>query len=189
MFARIVFSGQRVFFALVLVVVLLQLAAVSPVSSATCERTSTVCEFDTQTIVSVSNLTIVCTPPSPITQEIRLSGDFLIRAHIVLPPSPILPPSPVLPVGTIVALHLDATGISGIGLIDGTFYQGSEGTSLAFESVSNAMEFEPSFNLIPSQTNALPPNPVCPTQLTFQLQLYATELGFPAISGSLDTSE
>jgi hypothetical protein len=187
MFARKLYSSQHLLWGLTLVAMFIQLAGASPVMAATCDRTSTICEFDTQSTVSVSNLNIVCVSPSPITQEIGLSGDFVIQAHIVLPPSLVTPPSPIIPAGTIVTLHLDATRISGTGLLDGTFYHGNQGTSLGFESVSNTMEFESNFNLIPSQSNEVSPNPVCLVKVSFQVQLYATEVGIPAISASLNT--
>jgi hypothetical protein len=83
-------------------------------------------------------------------------------------------------------LHLDATRISGISLTDDTLYQGNQGTSQGLGFVSNTMAFTAAFNLIPFQNSELPPSPVCPTQLTFQVQLYATELGIPAISATLN---
>jgi hypothetical protein len=189
MFARRSFLTLRLLWVLSLVPISLSLAKVSPVKAETCDRTSTICEFDTQATVSVSNLNIVCVSPSPITQEIRLNGDFVIRAHIVLPPSPATPPSPIIPAGTIITLHLDATRITGTGLLDGTFYHGNQGTSLGFESVPNTMEFEANFNLIPSQSNEVSPSPVCPAEVSFQVQIYATELGVPAISATLSTPE
>jgi len=170
-----------------LVAMLLQLAGASPVMAATCDRTSMICEIDTQTTVSVSNLNIACTPPSPITQEIQLTGDFVIRAHIVLLPSPVTPPSPIIPGGTIVTLHLDATRISGVGLTDGTLYQGSQGTDQNFVFASSTMVFNSAFELVPYQPTETPPSLVSPAQLAFQVQLYATELGIPAISASLNT--
>ncbi len=187
MFPRKISSGRHLLWMLSLVALWFQVAGVSPVMAATCDRTSTICEFDTQAIVSVANLDVLCTPPSPITQAIRLTGDFVIRAHIVLPPSPITPPSPIIPAGTVVTLHLDATRISGVGLTDGTLYQGSQGTSLNFVFAPSTMAFNSSFDLVPSQPTETPPSPVCPAQLTFQVQLYATELGIPAISASLNT--
>ncbi|SRR6266498_1231656 len=189
MLTRKLFSNQRLLWMLLLCLMFLQFAGASPAMAATCDRTSTICEFDTQTTVSVSNLNIACTPPSPITQEIQLTGDFVIRAHIVLPPSPITPPSPVIPAGANITLHLDATHISGVGLTDGVLYQGSQGTNQNFEFASSTMYFTGAFNLIPSQPAQTPPSPVCPTQLTFQVQLYATELGIPAISASLSAPE
>jgi hypothetical protein len=185
MFTRKLCSSQRLLWVLPLVAMLLQFAEASPVSAATCERTSTMCVFDIQTTVSVSNLKIACTPPSPITQEIQLTGDFVIRAHIVLPPSPVVPPSPTLPAGAIVTLHLDATSINGVGLTDGTLYQGSPGTSQNFVDAQSMMAFEAEFGLVPSQPTETPPGPVCPAQLTFQVQVYETEPGFPGISASL----
>lgn len=146
-------------------------------------------EFNNQATVSVSDLNIVCTPPNPINQGIRLTGDFVIEAHIVLPPSPVTPPSPIIPAGTIVTLHLDATRISGVGLTDGTLYRGSQGTSQNFVYPPSTMGFETAFDLIPSQPSELPPSPICPAQLTFQVQLYETEPGFPAISASLNAPE
>jgi hypothetical protein len=187
MFSQKLFSDRHLLWMLILVALLFPLAGASPVMAAICDRTSTVCEFDTQTTVSVSDVDVICTPPSPITQEIRLTGDFVIRAHIVLPPSPITPPNPIIPAGTTVTLHLDATRISGVGLTDGTLYQGSQGTSLGFDSISNAMEFGSNFGLIPSQSNEVSPNPVCPVEVSFDVQLYATEFGIPAISASLNT--
>src|SRR6266545_4426006 len=151
MFPRKLSSGRHLFWMLSLVAMSLQLAGASPVMAATCDRTSTICEFDAQAIVSVSDLNIACTPPSPITQEIRLNGDFVIRAHIVLPPSPITPPSPIIPAETIVTLHLDAMQISGVGLTDGTLYQGSQGTNLNFVFAPSTMAFNSSFDLVPSQ--------------------------------------
>src|SRR6266498_5204556 len=187
MLTRKLFSNQRLLWMLLLCLMFLQFAGASPAMAATCDRTSTICEFDTQTTVSVSNLNVACTPPSPITQENQLTGDFVIRAHIVLPPRPITPPSPIIPAGTTVTLHLDATRISGVGLMDGTLYQGSQGTNQNFVYPPSTMLFNSSFELIPSQPTETPPSPVCPAQLTFQVQLYATELGIPAISASLNT--
>jgi hypothetical protein len=189
MFARKLFSGRHLLWRLSLLAMLLSLTGVSPALAATCDRTSTTCVFDTQTTISVSNLNVVCTPPSPITQEIQLGGDFVIRAHIVLPPSPVTPPSPSIPAGTIVTLHLDATRISGVGLTDDVLYQGNQGTNQDFEFAPSTMYFTGAFNLIPSQPTQTPPSPVCPAQLNFQVQLYATELGIPAISASLSAPE
>jgi hypothetical protein len=184
MFTRKLRSSQRLLWVLPLVAMLLQFAEASPASAATCERTSTMCVFDIQTTVSVSNLGIACTPPSPITEGMQINGEFLIRAHIVLPPSPVVPPSPIIPAGTILTLHLDATNINGVGLTDGALYHGSQGTSQNFES-SDAMAFGARFELIPSQPTETPPSPVCLAQLTFQVQVYETEPGFPGISASL----
>ncbi len=186
MLARKLLSNRRFLWALPLAAMLLQLAGASPATAQ-----SGASEFNIQTTVSVSNLDLICTPPSPITQGIRLTGDFVIQAHIVLPPRPILPPSPVIPPGifppgTIVTLHLDATGISGVGLTDGTLYRGSQGTSQNFEQAPSTMLFITAFDLVSSQPNQTPPSPVCPVQLTFQVQLYATEVGVPAISASLN---
>jgi hypothetical protein len=189
MLSRKLFSGRNLLWVLSLVALLIQLAGVSPGRAATCERTRTMCEFDAQTTVSVSNLNIVCTPPSPITQEIEISGEFVIRAHMVLPPSPVLPPNPIIPPGTIVTLHIDATSISGVGLIDGTLYHGSQGTNQNFVDAQNMMAFKAEFGLVPSQPTETPPSPVCPAQLTFQVQIYETEPGFPAISAILNTLE
>jgi hypothetical protein len=186
MFVRKLFSNRRSLWMLSLFALLLSFTGASPALAATCDRMSTICEFDTQAIVSVANVNLVCTPPSPITQGIQISGDLVIRAHIVLPPGPITPPSPIIPAGTTVTLHLDATHISGVGLTDGGLYQGSQGTSLGFGSVSSTMAFTAAFDLMPSQPSEVSPNPVCPTQLTFQVRLYATELGIPAISASLN---
>jgi hypothetical protein len=83
-------------------------------------------------------------------------------------------------------LHLDATRISGVGLTDGTLYQGSQGTNQNFVYPLSTMVFNPSFDLVPSQPTQVPPSPVCPAQLTFQVQLIAAEAGVPAISASLN---
>ena len=186
MFSRKLFSGQHLLWALELVAMILQLAGVPPVRAATCERLSANCEFDAQAIVSVSNLNVVCTPPSPITQGIQLTGDLVIRAHIVLPPSPVVPPSPILPPGTIVTLHLDATNINGVRLADSTIYQGGQGTSQNFVNAQSMMVFESEFGLVPSQPTESPPSPICPAQLNFQVQIYETEPGFLAISAILN---
>src|SRR5262245_53132738 len=146
-------------------------------------------EFNIQATVSVVNLDLACVSPSPITPAIRFNGNFVIQAHIVLPPSPVTPPSPIIAAGTIVTLHLDATGINGVGLTDGTLYQGSQGTSQNFVRAPSTMLFNTAFNLVPSQPNQLPPSPICPAQVAFQVQLYATEVGFPAISASLTTPD
>ncbi len=181
MFARKLRSNRHLLRVLPLAAMWLQFTGASPAVA-----DGGASEFNIQATVSVSNLDLVCTPPSPITQGIRLTGDFVIQAHIVLPPRPILPPSPVIPAGTIVTLHLDATGINGVGLADGTLYQGSQGTSQNFEQAPSTMLFFTALDLVPSQPNQTPPSPVCPVQLTFQVQLYATEVGVPAISASLN---
>ena len=145
-------------------------------------------EFNIQTAVSVSNL--VFRPPNPCYQAIRLTGDFVIQAHIVILPHSIFSQSsPVVPAGTIVTLHLDATQIGGIGLTDGTLYQGRMGTSQTFTSVPSSMIYYASFDLVPQNPNEVSPSPACPTQVAFQVQVYATELGFPAISASLYTPD
>jgi hypothetical protein len=184
MFARNLFSNRHLLWVLLLAAMLLQVVGAS--NAAAQDGAS---ESNTQAIVSVSNLDFVCTPPSPITQGIRLSGDFVIQAHIVTPPSPVLPPNPIFPVGTIVTLHLDATGISAVGLTDGTLYRGSQGTSQNFVQVSNTMLFDTAFDLIPSQSIQTSPNPVCPVQVSFQVQMYATEPGVVVISASLNTPD
>jgi hypothetical protein len=189
MLTRKLFLNQRFLWALVLVAMFLRSAGTPPVMAATCDRTSTMCEFDTQAVVSVSNLNVVCVSPNPITEGIQLTGNFAIRAHIILPPSPITPPSPIIPAGTTVTLHLDATRISGVGLMDGRLYQGSQGTNQNFVYPPSTMVFNSSFDLVPSQPTQTPPSPVCPTQVAFQVQLYATELGIPAISATLSTPE
>ena len=189
MFARKLFPKRRLFGVLLIVVISLQFAMASPMIAGTCERTSTVCEFDVQTTVSVSDLNVACTPPSPITQGIQLIGDFVIRAHIVLPPSPVTPPSPIIPPGTIVTLHLDATRVNGIGLADNVLYQGSQGTSQNFVDAQSMMAFESEFGLVSSHPTETPPSPICPTQLSFQVQMYETESGFPAISAILNIAE
>jgi hypothetical protein len=114
----------------------------------------------------------------------------VIQAHIVVPPNPVLPPSPVFPpLGTIVTLHLDATRISGVGLADGTIYQGRQGTSQNFVLEAPTMVFDTGFNLAPSQTDQVSPSPVCPVQVAFQVQVFETEPGFFVISASLDTPD
>ena len=181
MFAQKLFSNRRFLQVLPLAAILLLLAGGAPV---TAENGAS--ETNTQAMVSVSNLNIVCTPPSPVNPTIQLTGDFVIQAHIVLPPSPILPPRPVIPAGTIVTLHIDATGISGVGLTDGTVYRGSQGTSQNFVQASDTMVFNTAFDLVPSQTNQTPPSPICPVQAAFQVQLHVTEIGFATISASLN---
>jgi hypothetical protein len=165
MFAQKISLGRHFLWMLSLVASLLSLTAASPALAATCDGTSTICEFDREAIVSVANLNFVCTPPSPITQGIQITGDFVIRAHIVVPPSPVLPPSPILPMGTVVTLHLDATRVSGVGLTDGTLYQGGQATSQGFGPISDTMTFGAIFDLMPSQSNKVSPSSVCPTQL------------------------
>lgn len=182
-FTRTLFSGRHLLWVLPLLAMLLPFVGVSPATAATCDRIGPNCEFDAQAIVSVSDLDLY--PAGPCDQGIRLNGDFVIRAHTVTPPSPILSPSPIIPAGTIVTLHLDATRISGVGLTDGTFYQGSQGTNQNFVYPPSTMIFNSSFDLLPSQPTQLPPRPICPAQLAFQVQLYATEAGVPAISASL----
>jgi hypothetical protein len=148
-------------------------------------------EFDTQATVSVSNLDLY--PASRCNQGIRLRGNFKIRAHIVLLPkwAPTPTTSRVIPAGGTVTLHLDATGVSGVGLTDGTLYQGSQGTSQNFESAPSTMVFSPAFDLVPSQGTQIIgpqiyPRAVCPAQLSFQVQVYEVEPGVPAISAILN---
>jgi hypothetical protein len=188
MFARKLFPRWRLLCTLPLIVMSFQFAGASPAAA---EGGAT--EFNIQTTVPVSNINVVergCVPPSPIDQNIRLNGDFVIQAHVVLPPSPVTPPSPIIPTGTIVTLHLDATRISGVGLANGALYRGRQGTSQNFESsLTNMIVFNTEFELVPSQPNQMPPSPVCPVQLTFQVQLYETEPGFPAISANLNSPD
>jgi hypothetical protein len=184
MFSRKPLSLWYLIWLLPLIVMLPHLVAASPTTD---ERGAS--ELNTEAIISVSNLDLACTPPSPVTQTIRLTGKFVVQAHIVLPPSPILPPSPVIPVGTIVTLHLDATDISGIGLTDGTVFQGSQGPSQNFKQGPSPFIYDTTFDLIPSQSNETPPSPICPVQVAFQAQAYATEIGVPAISVSLITPD
>jgi len=184
MFARKSFRGWQLLLVLPLVALLLYFAGAAPVAAG--EGASPI---HAQTTVSVADLDVVCTPPSPITpQNIRLNGDFVINAHIVLPPSPVTPPSPVVPFGTIVTLHLDATRISGVGLADGTIYQGRRGMSQNFVLEAPTTIFDTAFNLVPSQSNQLPPSPVCPVQVVFEVQVIETEPGFAVITASLDPS-
>ena len=187
MFSQKLFSGRHLLLVLPLVMLLVQFAGVSLATAATCDRMNPNCEFDVQAIVPVSDLAVFCTPPNPITQGIWLTGDFALRAHIVVPPNPILPPNPIIPVGTTITLHLDATRVSGIGLTDGTLYWGGQGTTQSFVDPPSAMKFSSSFELMPLQPTQTPPNPVCPAELSFQVQLYSTEAGIPAISATLYT--
>jgi hypothetical protein len=83
-------------------------------------------------------------------------------------------------------LHLDATDISGVGLTDGTLYQGSQGTSQNFESPPSTMVFRSAFNLVPSQPTQIIGPQICPAQLSFQVQVFEVEPGVPAISASLN---
>jgi hypothetical protein len=172
-------SGLLALLILLLGAMLLQLAGASPAAAE-----GGASEFNTQTTVSVSSLNLF--PANPCNQGIQLTGDFVIQAHIVVPPSPVTPPSPIIPAGTSVTLHLDATRISGVGLTDGTLYQGSQGTSQNFESAPSTMVFSSAFDLVPSQPAQTPPSPVCPAQLSFQVQVYEVEPGVPAISASLN---
>jgi hypothetical protein len=187
MFPQKSFSGQHRLWLLPIVAILLQFMGTSPMMAKTCDRIGPNCEFDAQAIVSVLDLDLY--PGSPCDQGIRFNGDFVIQAHIVLPPSPIVPPGPMIPAGTTVNLHLDATPISGVGLTDGTLYRGSQGTDQNFVYPPSTMTFTTTFSLIPSQPSELPPRPICPAQLTFQVQLYATEAGVPVISASLNVPE
>ena len=185
MFAQRLFSVPylRWILPLLAIAMLLQLVTVSPAAA---DFGAT--EFNTGTTVPVSNL--VFRPPNPCDQAILLNGDFVIQAHIVtLPNSVFSQSSPAIPAGTIVTLHLDATQIGGIGLTDGTLYQGRMGTSQTFTSVPSSMIYYASFDLVPQNPNEVSPSPACPTQVAFQVQVYATELGFPAISASLYTPE
>jgi hypothetical protein len=86
-------------------------------------------------------------------------------------------------------LRLDTTNINGVALLDGILYQGSLGTSQNFVNAQSMVDFEAEFGLVSSQPTETPPSPVCPTQLTFQVQLYTTEAGVPAISASLNILE
>jgi hypothetical protein len=153
-------------------------ALILDVSSMTAENSSSA--TITQAIVAVSNLDFACTPPSPITQDIQLSGDFVIQAYIATPPSPVLPPSPII------TLHLDATGISGVGVTDGLLYRGQQGPSQNFQQGPSPFVFDTTFDLVPAQSNELPPRPICPVQVSFQVQVYATEVGFYVVSASLN---
>ena len=176
MFTQKLLSNRHLLWSLLFA---MMFALILGVSSVTAESNSG--ETNTQAIVSVSNLDLVCTPPSPITQDIRLSGDFVIQAHIVEQgPSPFLPPRPII------TLHLDATGISGVGVTDGTLYRGQQGPSQNFQQGPSPFVFDTTFNLVPSQSNELPPNPICPARVSFQVQVYATEPGFYVISASLN---
>ena len=67
----------------------------------------------------------------------------MIQVHIVTLPNPVFSQnSPVVPAETIVTLHLAATQISGVGLTDGTLYQGSMGTSQTFVSALSSMDYD-----------------------------------------------
>jgi hypothetical protein len=88
-------------------------------------------------------------------------------------------------VGTIATLHLDATGITGIGQTDGTVYQGTQGTSQPFNASLDSMNFDTTFNLIPQDLGDSSLSPACSLQPTFQVQIYYLEMGVSGISASL----
>ena len=172
MFTQKLISGRYFLGVLPLLALFVQFASASPAAASTGAYV-----FDTQATVSVYDLTLL--PPNPCYQPVQLNGDFVVQAHLVFPPEPVYPPEPVIATGTIVILHLDATGISGIGLSDGTLYQGTQGKSQTFFYSTSPMLFDAAFNLVPSEPNQAPPNPCSPVSLTFQAQLfYAGEGGY-----------
>ena len=165
MFTKKLIFSRHFLWLLPLLALVFQFAGASPAAAL-----SGAYVFDTQATVSVSDLTLH--PPNPCYQDVRLSGDFVIQAHIVFPPEPIFPPDPIIPTETIVILHLDATGISGIGLSDGALYQGTQGISQTFFYTASPMVFDAAFSLVPSQPNHFPPSPCSSPQFTFEAQIF-----------------
>ena len=178
MFAQKLSSHRHFLRVLPLLALLMQFAGVSPAEASTGAYV-----FDTQATVSVSGLAVH--PPSPCDQEIQFSGEFVIQAHIVYPLGPIYPPEPTLPTGTMVVLHLDATGISGIGLSDGALYQGTQGTSQTFFDTTSPMLFDAAFELVPSNPNQHPPSPCRLLQSTFEVQIFYAGEGNYGLSVNL----
>ncbi len=100
-------------------------------------------------------------PPSPCAEGFNLSGQFLISALVTVPNDPTKPM-------VITDLHLDATGITGVGLSTGVAYKGSQGSDqvINFNTFNPpTFRFTPSFTLYPPSPT-LPPSP-CHTAVTF----------------------
>ncbi len=100
-------------------------------------------------------------PPSPCNEGFNLSGQFVISAQVTIPNDPTEPM-------VITNLHLDATGIQGIGLTSGVTYTGNQGNNEVFNfNTSNpaSFQFTPAFTLYPPSPT-YPPSP-CNTAVTF----------------------
>ncbi len=115
--------------------------------------------FTLSTVVAVPSTNFF--PPSPCSEAFNLSGQFLISAQVTIPNDPTKPM-------VISDLHLDATGISAIGLTTGVTYTGSQGNDQVFNfNTFNppSFQFTPAFTLFPPNPS-FPPSP-CNTAVTF----------------------
>jgi hypothetical protein len=104
-------------------------------------------------------------PPSPCSEGFNLSGQFRLSAQVTVPNDPTKPM-------VISDLHLDATGITGVGLTTGVTYTGSQGSDQVFNfNTFNppSFQFTPSFTLYPPSPT-FPPSP-CHTAVTFDTTL------------------
>ncbi len=104
-------------------------------------------------------------PPSPCNEGFNLSGQFIISAQVTIPNDPTEPM-------VISNLHLDATGITGVGLTTGVAYTGSQGSNqvLNFNTFNPpTFQFTPTFTLYPPNPS-FPPSP-CNTAVTFDTTL------------------
>src|SRR5438128_2695522 len=112
----------RPFYTLLAVAVLLFLpAAARPAAAGNGAQV-----YDLRATVSIANFTMH--PPGPCIESIQLNGSFEIQAHIVIPPGP--PGEPMS--GFVAKLHLNAEGITGIGLTSGATYLGGQGSTDVF---------------------------------------------------------
>ncbi len=119
--------------------------------------------FTLQAVVPVPSTAFY--PPSPCNEAVNLSGQFVINAQVTIPDDPTKPM-------VITDLHLDATGITGVGQTTGVVYTGSQGSDQVFnfDTYSPAsFLFTPTFTLFPPNPS-FPPSP-CNAAVTFDTTL------------------
>lgn len=124
--------------------------------------------FDLTTTVPVESVEIL--PPNPCSESIRVTGNFQIQAHVVIPPGS--------PGSMHVTLHLNADGISGTGLSTGAPYVGGEGGTASVKPPNPNFSFQTEFLLrtVPGPGH-YQLNP-CRIQPTFNIVMLSSAGGF-----------
>ncbi len=132
--------------------------------------------FDIRTSVPIESVEIL--PPSPCSEAIRVTGNFQIEAHIVIPPGSPAPGITLpVPLPMHVTLHLNADGIRGTGLTTGAPYVGGEGGTASLKPPNPNFSFQSEFHLrtVPGP-NQYPPDP-CRIQPTFNVVMLSSAGG------------
>lgn len=133
--------------------------------------------FNINASVPAENL--VVHPPGPIFEAIELAGNFVVEAHIVLPPGP-----PVAPQKMQVNLHLIADEITGTGMTTGDIYegQGGGGATFHFDGPNANFSYQAAFRLHAS--DALHPPVPIRAQITFYVSIVESQdqLGAPSLN-------